>query len=169
MVRNLWLQFIERKLQFAFFTQYDRISLAEALTVFVKSAFLDVWLGSEYAFGRWVINLVSLNALYLDTFKMSSSYIIFQWWTLYQSALCKKYICISSVIDTEIQKFLKIVILHLPKMCNPSRPFSWANLRNKVKKFYKNTKVVLFSMLNMQSFFNCKDKIPESVQSFVVY
>ena len=169
MVRNLWLQFIERKLQFAFFTQYDRISLAEALTVFVKSAFLDVWLGSEYAFGRWVINLVSLNVLYMETFKMSSSYIIFQWWTFYQISLCKKYICITSVIDTEIKKFLKIVILHLPKMCNPSRPFSWANLRNKVKKFYKNTKVVLFSMLNMQSFFNCKDKIPESVQSFVVY
>ena len=169
MVRNLWLQFIERKLQFAFFTQYDRISLAEALTVFVKSAFLDVWLGSEYAFGRWVINLVSLNVLYMETFKMSSSYIIFQWWTFYQISLCKKCICITSVIDTEIKKFLKIVILHLPKMCNPSRPFSWANLRNKVKKFYKNTKVVLFSMLNMQSFFNCKDKIPESVQSFVVY
>ena len=162
MVRNLRLQFIERKLQFAFFTQYDRITLAEALTVFVKSAILDVRLGSEYAFGRWVINLVSLNALYLETFKMSNSYIIFQWWVLCQSALCKKYICISSVIDTEIQKFLKIVILHLPKMCNPSRPLL------KVKKFYKNTKVVLFSMLNMQSFFNCKNKIPESVQSFVV-
>ena len=52
MVRNLRLQFIERKLQFAFFTQYDRITLAEALTVFVKSAILDVRLGSEYAFGR---------------------------------------------------------------------------------------------------------------------
>ena len=130
MVRNLWLQFIERKLQFAFFTHYDRITLAEALTIFIKSAILDVQLGSEYAFSRWVINLVSLNVLYMETFKMSSSYIIFQWWTFYQISLCKKYICITSVIDTEIKKFLKIVILHLPKMCNPSRPFSETKLRN---------------------------------------
>ena len=117
-------------------------------------------------------------------FRISSSYIVFHNELEKTKILLQKKMYPKSIIDNQIKTFLdkkftvdsgatseKQKALHysLPNIGHLSH-VTKKKLRHICERFCKDIDIkIAFSPLKLSSFFSCKDTLPKSLQSYVVY
>ena len=124
-----------------------------------------------------------IKCLIHRAFKISSSYIIFHDELNKIKLLLQKNLYPLHVIDQQIKKFLdkqytkdstpdkknRTVFFKLPYIGQFSNSTK-VKLKEICKRFCKETDIVIaLTPLKIGKFFSCKDKIPKSLQSYVVY
>ena len=125
-----------------------------------------------------------IRCLIHRAFKISSSYIIFHNELEKIKILLQKNMYPKSVIDNQIKTFLdkqftvdSVTTSEKQKTLHYSLPYighfshvTRKKLRHICERFCKDINIkIAFSPLKLSSFFSCKDTLPKSLQSYVVY